>query len=83
MSQKTVRIAFFTDLSVRNLSFPEFQGDSIPWSVFSTQACNDIPMFSPFLKIFFFTKTGFSIHISDSSVNFTWFALLSLLEPSV
>ena len=48
----------------------------IPWSVFSTHAYSNKPMFSSFVNIFF-TKTSFSEHITHLSVNFTWFAFVS------
>ena len=59
-------------------SWPENQCVSTPLTVFSFQVCCGKTIFSPFvIFFFFFTKTCFSIHITLSSVNFTWFALLS------
>ena len=49
---------------------------STPWTVFSTQTHNDKPMFRPFVNISF-NKTCFSIHITYSSENLTWFELPS------
>ena len=46
-------------------------------TVFLTLAHSGKPIFSPFVNIFFFTKIYLSIYITHSSVNFTWFALLS------
>ena len=49
---------------------------SVTWTVFLTQACSGKSMFSPLVNIFL-NKTCFFIHITHSSVNFTWFILLS------
>ena len=55
---------------------PESQCVSTLWPIFSSQAHWSKPMLSPFIKISF-TKTCFSIYITNSSVNFTWFGLLN------
>ena len=56
-------------------SFLESQCIFPRWTVFSTQVRSGKPMFNPFINIFLKTKTGFSVFITHSSVNFTWFAL--------
>ena len=65
MSQKTVSMTFFTEHYTRNF----FVRESV---------CSGKHMFSPFVKIFFFfTKTIFSLHITHTSVDFTWFVILN------
>ena len=66
----------FTDCCAWNFFvLLESQCVSTSWMVFSTQASICQPMFSQFVNIFL-TKGSFSIHISHSCVNFTWFALI-------
>ena len=63
----------FTDCCAQNFFFT---GESVfPFPKLS-QVCNSKPLFSLFVNIFM-TKTCFSVHITNSSINFTWFAFLS------
>ena len=65
MSHMTFRITFFTDCCTHNFFFT---GESM---YFHFIGC----LFDSFVNIL--TKTVLSVHSSYSSVNFTWFALIS------
>ena len=74
MCQKFVSMTFFIDTCTQK--FPlQNQCVSTPWSVFSTQACRGKPI--KLICNILLTKTYFSMHITHSSVNFTWFVLLT------
>ena len=69
-------MTFFTDCCASGtFSLLVSQCVFTPWTVFSTQAGSVRPMFNRLVNIFL-TKTWFFIHITHSSVNFSWFALL-------
>ena len=51
-------------------SLPESQCVSISWIVISIVACRSKPMLNTY-------KICFSVHVTHSSVNFTWFAEVS------
>ena len=76
MPQETVCMTSFTDCGARNFSLSESLCVSIPWTVFMSLAGHGKSMFSSFVKTFL-TKTCLFVHITHSSVNFTWFALHS------
>ena len=67
--------AFMCQKTISMTVFLESQCFSTPWTVFSALACIGKPIFSPLVKIFL-TKIYFSVHITYSFVNFTFFLLL-------
>ena len=75
MCQRIVSMTFLTDCCVRNIFFTR-ECVSTPWTVILTWACSGKSMFSQFVKNYL-TETYFSVHITHSFVNFTWFALLN------
>ena len=62
---------------LRTFSLLESQCVFTPLNVFSTQAHHGKPRFSRVVNIFFI-KICFSVHITNLSINFTWFPLFSL-----
>ena len=60
----------------RNFSLPESKCVSTPQTVLLTQAQRGKPLFNSFINIFL-AKIRFSVHITHSSVKFTWFAPIS------
>ena len=68
--------SFSLTVAPRTFSLPKSQHVYIPFIVFSTQPHCGKSIFNSFVNIFL-TKTCFSVHITYSCVNFTWFALVS------
>ena len=65
---------FLLTAAAGTFSLPASQYIFTAWTVFLTQLHHNKPRFSLFIN-FFLTKKWFSIHITQSSVNFAWFAL--------
>ena len=76
LSQNIVSITFFTNSFPWNFFLYQRINVSTLWTIFSTWAHSDKSMFNPFVKVFF-DKICFFVHITHSSVNFTWFVFLS------
>ena len=73
MSKKTVSMIFFTDRDTWNIFMTESECASCPWTVNFIVAKSGLA----YLLTFFFTKACLSVQDTHSSVNLTWFVLLS------
>ena len=60
----------------RTFSLLDSQGISTSWIIFLIQACSGKSMFRPFVNMFLIER-WFSVHNTNSSVNFVLIALLS------
>ena len=83
--QKIIIImTFFTDSCTRKFFFTVVSV-YLPtvWTVFFlTEACSGKPMFSSFVNIFL-TTTCFSVYLTQSFINFSWFTLLTLTKDLI